>query len=194
MGIKERRHREIELLKKNILSAARKIATEKGWPSVSIRKIAEIIEYTPPVIYEHYKNKEAILAALEEMGFQELQQLLNAAKEQHNEAKNALLAISSVYWEFALSHADLYQVMFNLEGIRSTPPDTQALRVSAQAVIDTLKPLHTFPSERESLFFQWWAIVHGFVSLAMSGQLPGMKDQLHSYLMEGIERFINSMV
>lgn len=194
MGIKERRQREIDLLRKNILSAARKIAQDKGWPKVSIRKIADIIEYTPPVIYEHYKNKEAILAALEAKGFEELSNRLNQIKDTQQVPQKALVAMSDAYWKFALEESDLYQVMFNLEGIRSTPPDTSALRISAQAVVDTLKPLHTFPAERESLFFQWWALVHGFVSLAMSGQLPAMKDQLHTYLLEASARYVNSMV
>ena len=64
MGIKERRDRERQEIKQAILTAAREIAAVEGWQSVTIRKVAERIEYSPPTIYEHFANKEAILLEL----------------------------------------------------------------------------------------------------------------------------------
>ena len=66
MGIKERRDRERQELKQAILEAAREIAAREGWQAVTIRKVADRIEYSPPTIYEHFANKEAILIELEE--------------------------------------------------------------------------------------------------------------------------------
>lgn len=64
MASKERREREKKELKQNILLAARSIASSEGWQSVTIRKIANQIEYSPPTIYEHFASKEAILLEL----------------------------------------------------------------------------------------------------------------------------------
>ncbi|MEM6768857.1 MAG: TetR/AcrR family transcriptional regulator [Bacteroidota bacterium] len=193
MGIRERRQREIEAVKAHILQAARDIALKKGWPTVSIRKIAEIIEYTPPVIYEHYKNKEAILAALESLGFEELKKKLDDAARETKEADKQLRELSLAYWHFAFEFPELYQVMYNLEGTQSSSPNHQAIRESGNAVIETLRYLHTFPAQRESLFFNWWSLAHGYVSLVMSGQLPGMQDQLKQYFLEAVERLQGGM-
>ncbi|MEL6805067.1 MAG: helix-turn-helix domain-containing protein, partial [Bacteroidota bacterium] len=64
-AIRERREKEKAAQTNSILRAARKIAVAEGWTKVSIRKISKEIAYTPPVIYEHFKNKEAILIELE---------------------------------------------------------------------------------------------------------------------------------
>ena len=62
MGIKERRERQRREVRGGILDAARGIAVAEGWRSVTIRKIAERIEYSPPVIYEHFDSKDELVA------------------------------------------------------------------------------------------------------------------------------------
>jgi AcrR family transcriptional regulator len=193
MGIKERRQREIETVKAAILEAARKLAIAEGWPKVSIRKIANAIEFTPPVIYEHYKNKEAILIELEDIGFRQLRYALEEARAETTDPAEQLIRMSETYWEWAFQQGELYQVMFNLEGIRSTPPTSTALRESGKPVIKTLQQLHLFQAEVEELFFNWWGLVHGHVSIVMSQQVSGMQHQLRRYLLAGVRRFIQGM-
>lgn len=193
MGIKERRQREIEAVKAHILEASRKLAIAHGWPKVSIRKIANEIEFTPPVIYEHYKNKEAILIELEETGFRQLKYTLEEAREQSSDPAEQLRLMSGAYWDWAFAQGELYQVMFNLEGIHSTPPSSTALRETGKPVIKTLQQLHLFNAEVEELFFNWWAMAHGHASIVISGQVSGMQNQMRRYLMAGVDRFIESL-
>ncbi|MEM7371248.1 MAG: TetR/AcrR family transcriptional regulator [Bacteroidota bacterium] len=193
MGIKERRLREIESQKTAILEATRKLAIQKGWPDVSIRKIADIIEYTPPVIYERFKNKEAILIELESQGFRKLKYTIEEAREQSNDPHEQLTLVSAAFWDWAFAHAELYQVMFNLQGVQSTPPSPKSLRDSANCVIEILRQIHLFSSETEGLFFHWWSIVHGHVSLVMSGQIGGMNSQMRRYMLNAVERFGKSL-
>lgn len=61
VGIKQRRERERQEIRQSILEAARQIAAEDGWQAVTTRKVAELIEYSQPTIYEYFENKEAIL-------------------------------------------------------------------------------------------------------------------------------------
>ena len=193
MGIKERRQREIVRVKADILKAARQLARQNGWPAVSIRKIAGIIEYTPPVIYEHFKNKEAILSELELEGFQSLRRMLDDARTSAQTPEQQLLAISEAYWDFAFNNPDLYQVMFNMEGVQSQAADTNSIRNTGKSILESLRYLQTFPAERESAFFNWWAMAHGFVGLAMSGQLPEMDNSLKSYFMEATKRLVSKL-
>ncbi|MEL6255591.1 MAG: TetR/AcrR family transcriptional regulator [Bacteroidota bacterium] len=190
---KERRLKEIEVLKAAILKAARDLAIEDGWPKVSIRKIAAIIAYTPPVIYEHFKNKEAILIELESHGFRKLKYALEEARESQSDPVEQLLAISSTFWDWAFKNAEYYQVMFNLDGIRSTPPSTEALKDTGKSVAEVLKQIHLFSADTDELFFNWWAMMHGHVSLVMSGQLRGMDSQVKRHMLGGMKRFAKAL-
>src|SRR5215831_17182373 len=63
MGFKERRDRERTEMRQAILHAASEIAAQEGWHAVTIRRVAERIEYSPPTIYEYFESKEALLEA-----------------------------------------------------------------------------------------------------------------------------------
>lgn len=81
MGIAERKIRQKEEVKSSILRAAWKLVVHEGWQALSIRKIADAIEYSAPVIYDHFANKEAILLEFTREGFQLLNDELLKAKK-----------------------------------------------------------------------------------------------------------------
>jgi AcrR family transcriptional regulator len=60
MGVKERKAREKETLRQDILDAARELFIREGYQAVSMRKIAEKIEYSPATIYLHFRDKDDI--------------------------------------------------------------------------------------------------------------------------------------
>src|SRR5262245_50060419 len=69
MGIKERQERDRESVQRSILDAARDLFVHEGFANVSIRKIAERIEYSPAAIYGYFPSKDDIFFALAEEGF-----------------------------------------------------------------------------------------------------------------------------
>ena len=69
MGIKERQERDREAVRRAILDAARELFVTEGYQNVSIRKIAERIEYSPAAIYLYFPSKDDIFFALAEEGF-----------------------------------------------------------------------------------------------------------------------------
>src|SRR5262245_52280453 len=117
MGIKERRERERRELRQAILAASRDIAAREGWQAVSIRKVAERIEYSPPTIYEHFASKEALLAALMRDGFRLLMERVRASTSAAAAPEARFMGIALAYWEFAWDHPELYQVMHGLGGV-----------------------------------------------------------------------------
>ena len=79
MASKDRILRQKEETRNNILGAAYDIVKEEGWNGLSMRKIADRIEYTAPIIYEYFSNKEAILEELTGKGFIKLTKELQNA-------------------------------------------------------------------------------------------------------------------
>ncbi|HEY9245546.1 MAG TPA: helix-turn-helix domain-containing protein, partial [Candidatus Methanoperedens sp.] len=72
MGIKERKELEKQEMRKLILDTAMRLILEKGFENVTIRHIAEEIEYSPATIYLYFKDKDDIIYTLHREGFEKL--------------------------------------------------------------------------------------------------------------------------
>ena len=64
LGISERKGRERVEREQRIVASARSIAEAEGWAAVTIRRLAEEVEYSQPVLYSHFENRDAIVAAV----------------------------------------------------------------------------------------------------------------------------------
>src|SRR4028118_2384992 len=95
----ERKIRQKETLREGILQAARKIAIQEGWQAVTIRKIADEIEYTPPIVYEYFANKEAVFYELAMEGFKILRTKLEA--QANADPSQRLIGYALLHWQFA---------------------------------------------------------------------------------------------
>src|SRR2546422_5950748 len=111
---KQRRERQRQELRQAILTAARDIAAREGWQAVTIRKVAEAIEYTPPIIYEHFASKEALLLELLREGFRQVGQLIQTTQARGGSPEHVLVQVALAYWRFAFTSPELYQLMHSL--------------------------------------------------------------------------------
>jgi len=96
MGIRERQTRERETVRRKILNAARTLFLNEGYANVSMRKIAEQIEYSPGAIYSYFTSKEDIFFALAEEGLQFVR--THCAGASH--ANAPLDRVRDVFWRF----------------------------------------------------------------------------------------------
>ena len=98
MGIKERQERDREAVRRAILDAARDLFVSEGYDNVSIRKIAERIEYSPAAIYGYFPSKDDIFFALAEEGFRLLGD--PGVGEAHERLQNLppLERVRAVFW------------------------------------------------------------------------------------------------
>src|SRR5258707_4591406 len=114
MGITDRKLRQKEEVRSMILDTAWNMVVTEGWPSFSIRKIADAIEYSVPVIYSHFENKDAILLEFNRKGFQLLSEALAEAKKGKENPAEEIRAMGRAYWDFAFKNKEYYQLMFGL--------------------------------------------------------------------------------
>jgi AcrR family transcriptional regulator len=114
MGIKERQTRDRETMRRAILDAARELFVAEGYGNVSIRKIAERIEYSPAAIYGYFPSKDDIFFALAEEGFRLLCDR-GAALRPESPAVPPLDRIRAIFWrlyEFSREHPQYFDLMF----------------------------------------------------------------------------------
>jgi len=111
MGIKERQERDREAVSRAILDAARELFVKEGYENVSIRKIAERIEYSPAAIYSYFASKDDIFLALAGEGFHLLDEKVNAATT----SDDPLEHVRQCWWafyEFSQEQPAYFQLMF----------------------------------------------------------------------------------
>src|SRR5215469_10682225 len=107
--IAERKLRDRQARRAQIISAARRIAELEGWSNVTVRRLSDEISYSQPVLYAHFGSREGILAAVAIEGFQELGLALEKARKRVKPA-NAVAAVAAAYLELAVSSPALYEV------------------------------------------------------------------------------------
>lgn len=111
MGPQERRAREREELRTQILDAARELFAAEGVEAVTMRRIAERIEYSPTAIYFHFKDKESLLAELCDTDFRRFAQGF-AAMAAIADPVERLRASGYAYIDFGLKNPSHYRLMF----------------------------------------------------------------------------------
>lgn len=165
----ERRKREKEKVKKDILDAALNLAVTEGWNAVTIRKIADAIEYTPPIVYEHYKNKDDLLNALVVRGHHILVKSNNLSLRKESDPRKVLMMLSENFWNFAFKHKELYELMFSLN--RQIPGE-KALYSLVQKITGKFEQLTGNEKLAQEAMFSWMCFQQGYIYNVKQMGLP----------------------
>lgn len=113
MGTRERQDREREAVRRAILNAARELFVAEGYRNVSMRKLAERIEYSPAAIYGYFENKDDIFFALAEEGFRLLFTPMPQGRDPAPvEPLDRVRDIFWHYYEFSKTHPEYFELMF----------------------------------------------------------------------------------
>lgn len=172
MGISDRKLRQKEEVRASILDTAWEMVVTEGWQSFSIRKIADAIEYSVPVIYSHFENKDAILLEFNRKGFQLLADSLAKAKAGQADPADQIRAMGRAYWDFAFANKEYYQLMFGLgiptcETVVKIPAMATFYEVITSSIV-AMVPAGQDPPFNPFLKYQsFWSMLHGLVSINM---------------------------
>jgi AcrR family transcriptional regulator len=171
MSITDRRRRERAKRHDLIIAAARDLAETEGWEAVTTRRLAQIVEYSQPVLYSHFDGKEAIVRAVAIEGFADLAIRLRQARSAVDEPGLALRAVCVAYLSFAAERPALYQAMFMLPiDVKFASVDTPApLKAAFGELVGVLEPFDAHPGPRAEVT---WAALHGLAVLRRGGRIP----------------------
>jgi AcrR family transcriptional regulator len=186
VSVRERRAREQAERRQLIITAARQLAGDEGWDAVTTRRLADVIEYSQPVLYQHFANKEAIVQAVALDGFAELAEALHAGRESGDTVEDHLRGLVHAYMDFAQHNPVLYQAMFELPtSLEFGKPDSPAPLVDA--FLEIISGVIPIAGERdpESLAEVIWSSCHGLANLAHADRLrPDFREQRIVLLVE----------
>lgn len=188
MGINERKERERQEMRSLILKKAMHLFLEEGFHPVSIRRIAEAIEYSPGTIYLYFQDKDEILFALHNMAFEELfkrQQTVSTIKNPLERLKKQ----GRVYVRFAKEHPQYYDLMFimrgpvrKLKGPEEWDMGKRAYEFLRTNVEDCIDAGYFSGYSSNVVAFAMWASVHGIASLFVRERCMCPEDQLDALI------------
>lgn len=177
MGTKQRREREKEALRQDILDAARELFVKEGYENVSMRRVAEKIEYSPTTIYLYFEDKASLLYAICEETFAKLAKRMEAIARDSDEPIEALRQVCRAYVDFGLKYPNHYKLTFinhpqhpgdDKRHLREGSMGMKAygnLRAGVEACIKAKKFRET---NIEAVTQMVWAGGHGVTSLLIS--------------------------
>lgn len=202
MGVQERRERQKESLRQEILDAARELFVREGYDSVSMRRIAEKIEYSPTTIYLYFRDKSDLLNQLCEETFAKLARTLDRISRAQDDPLTALRRGLRAYVDFGLKHPHHYEVTFIMPIMQYVGPDEhpyegsvgeQAFNYLRSAVGAAMAENKIRRGDVDLTSQALWAGVHGVTSLLIGhSDFPWVSrnkliDHLIDTMIEGLK-------
>ena len=200
MGVKQRRARENEDLREEILDAARTLFVKEGYESVSIRKIADKVEYSPGTIYLYFHDKAEIMTKICEETFAKLLARMEAIKLDASPPLDKLRRGLRTYIQFGLDHPNHYVLTFvqakiNYQAVTVfQTTGMQAFECMRQCVKECVDAGEMVTGDADELAQTLWAGVHGLTSVLVtcSGfpfvERTRLIDRMVHTLIEGVRR------
>lgn len=170
MGVIERRARHKEALRRHILDAAREVFVTEGYESVSMRKIAEKIEYSPTTIYLYFKDKAELLNCLCEEIFARLGETIDRIVNEGGDPVARLLKGLHAYVAFGIKNPNDYRVAFLISmgqrGDVTQQPATWTVYGYLRSTVEECISSGRFrPLDLETAAQSLWSAAHGITSL-----------------------------
>ncbi len=175
MGTSERRTREKQELRVKIQEAATELIVSEGYQNVSIRKIADRIEYAPSTIYLYFKDKEELVQSICNDLFAQLSTILQQIQDSPSPIEQKLSSCCRAYIEFGLAHPNHYVVTFCIPERQFDIADDKfndvldsglsCFRLLSQSLQVAMDAGFIKPSDIELTSQIVWSQIHGLTSL-----------------------------
>ncbi|HVM74460.1 MAG TPA: TetR/AcrR family transcriptional regulator [Candidatus Saccharimonadales bacterium] len=194
MGVKERKARQKKFLRQEILDAASELFVKEGYENVSMRRIAEKIEYSPTTIYLYFRDKAELLEQVCLETFSRLSHALSRIRDQPVDPIERLKRGLMVYVKFGLENPHHYRATFMMKipaGFddekyhRPDSPGMQAFDFLRRCVSDCIQAEEFKNVDAELVSQTIWAGIHGITSLLIT---------FDDFPWAGRDKLIHSMV
>lgn len=183
MGVSERKEREKEELKRKIVRAATDLFRELDYAAVSMRKIAQRIEYSVGTLYLYFKDKDELFLAVQEGAFARAFGYIQQLPET-DDPMERLGGLGERYLRFGMENPDLYRLMFMMEHPMQALKESDSWRSGIQLhnlltsiVTECINAGKIRNNDPDRLSFALWSFVHGMVALRITHRLDIYDDE-----------------
>ncbi len=196
MGIAERKEKEKREMRELILETAKRLFLEEGFARVTIRRIAEKIEYSPATIYLYFRDKNEILFALHAEGFEKFyrrQQTILSVKDPWKRLKKH----GEVYISFAMENPGYYDLMFimrapvkELKAKKEWEVGMRSYEFLKENIRACIEAGYLPKADLDVAAFAIWSFTHGIASLIIRDRTVKFPPELLPSIIEGALDFM----
>lgn len=199
MGVKERKERDKLEMRQTILKAAHDLFLSKGFEQISIRNIAEAIEYSPATIYLYFKDKNELFLELHNGAFAEFNKFIQDVFSIRDPFQQ-LTTMGKLYLEFAINNREYYELMFIMRAPMECkintdvwPEGARALYGLEQIVKACMDAGYLKKTDPVATSFMIWSTMHGMVTLLLSDRLKLYPEEIRETLIQNaFESFVET--
>jgi AcrR family transcriptional regulator len=165
-------------LRRAVLKAAFREVAKKGVRGLTLREVARKIGVTHAAPYHHFKDRDALLDAMAEEAFAELDRAMRESKEGLTDPSARLLALGRTYVDFARKRPERVEVMFRRADAKQAASDGQVGHPSFLHLVDAIAGCQAAAiapaGDPFDIALSAWCVVHGFAMLWIEGPLASM--------------------
>jgi AcrR family transcriptional regulator len=183
-----------------IAVAAERLVHREGAEALTMRRIAKSVGITPMALYRHFADREGLLNALADAGFEELATRL-ASSDSPIQPEQRLLRILDVFLDFALEKPRLFELMFlrQREGARQFPQDFRAGRsptakFAAEALDAGMRQGVFRKDDVWEIAFETGAMLQGLVMLYVGGRVGASTEDFRGLCHRAFRRYLNGIL
>ena len=155
-------------LRRVLLEGASELLETNQFSSIGLREAARAAKVSPAAPYRHFRNREALLAAVAARGFERLAAALSGVRDAPE--GDRLRVMGRAYLDFALAHRNLFRLMFSSEISKDDHADLRTASQQAMEALQSAMRSKGVESAREAAVGAW-ALVHGLAQLLVDDQL-----------------------
>ena len=185
---------------RKIAVAARRLLDKEGAEAVTMRRVAVAVGITAMAIYRHYPDREALLNALADEGFQELSASLKGRRFT-GDLETRLAKMADLYLDHALENPRLFELMFLKPrgGARQYPKDFKARKsptatLMADVVAEGMKSGELRKDDHWEITFEMGAFSHGLIMLYLGGRIDATPAQFRTLYTRSFRRYLHGIL
>ena len=182
-----------------IADVARRLLDKEGAESVTMRRVATAVGFTPMALYRHYPNRNGLLNALADAGFVELTAKL-AGLRLTGRVDRQLLKVLDVFLDHAFDNPRLFELMFltKREGARRYPEDFTTRRsptanVSADVIARAMEMGYLRKDDVWEIVFETGALMQGLLMLYLGGRMAMSPSEFRAFCHRSFGRYLNGI-
>lgn len=188
----------------DLIQAAEKVLQEEGLAALSVRRVAREIGIVPSAVYNHFKGREELLAAVAADGYHFMELLADKIESASSDPADRVLQLARDYLVFAAENPNLYRLMFSAEVVayRADPEFERVSESSFGRLVQWWYGPGSYDPDKLVTNYPYahtfWALLHGTalqmidglveVDLNKKPSIYRIADSVTAVLLDGVRK------